>query len=120
MHKESDGLDLMPGSMAAGGEPVFSEPWEAQAFAMVVALHDRGLFEWREWAELLGSHLAEQADGETYYESWLKALQSMISRLELVNSEEIERRDTEWRAAEQGTPHGEPIDLDRFRINDSA
>ena len=26
------------------GEPVFREPWEAQAFAMTLALHERGLF----------------------------------------------------------------------------
>jgi hypothetical protein len=30
--------------------PVFSAPWEAQAFAMVLALHERGLFTWPEWA----------------------------------------------------------------------
>jgi hypothetical protein len=27
-------------------EPVFREPWEAQAFSMAVALHERGLFTW--------------------------------------------------------------------------
>src|ERR1700737_1957384 len=34
----------------------FREPWEAQAFAMALALHERGLFTWTEWA----SALAEQ------------------------------------------------------------
>ena len=34
-------------------EPVFSEPWQAEAFALVVALHERGLFSWAEWAEAL-------------------------------------------------------------------
>ena len=38
----------------AGG-PVFREPWEAQAFAMTVALYRRGLFTWPEWAETLGA-----------------------------------------------------------------
>ena len=31
--------------------PVFREPWEAQAFALAVALHERGLFSWQEWAD---------------------------------------------------------------------
>ncbi len=31
--------------------PVFSEPWEAKAFAMVLRLHEQGLFSWAEWAE---------------------------------------------------------------------
>ena len=30
--------------------PVFREPWEAQAFAMALTLHERGLFTWNEWA----------------------------------------------------------------------
>ena len=29
---------------------VFREPWEAQAFAAALALHQRGLFTWTEWA----------------------------------------------------------------------
>jgi len=27
--------------------PVFREPWEAQAFAMALTLHERGLFTWK-------------------------------------------------------------------------
>ena len=33
--------------------PVFREPWEAQAFAMTVKLHESGLFSWPEWASAL-------------------------------------------------------------------
>jgi hypothetical protein len=33
--------------------PVFRAPWEAQAFATAVALHERGLFAWNEFAERL-------------------------------------------------------------------
>ena len=38
-------------------EPVFAEPWQASAFAMTVALNERGLFTWSEWAETLGAEL---------------------------------------------------------------
>ncbi len=37
--------------------PVFHEPWEAQAFAMALALHARGLFTWTEWAQMLGKEI---------------------------------------------------------------
>ncbi|RUW45405.1 nitrile hydratase accessory protein, partial [Mesorhizobium sp. M1A.F.Ca.ET.072.01.1.1] len=30
-------------------DPVFAEPWQAEAFAITVALHDSGLFSWSEW-----------------------------------------------------------------------
>src|ERR1700752_3498990 len=34
--------------------PVFREPWEARAFAMALALHEAGIFTWKEWTEALG------------------------------------------------------------------
>ena len=37
--------------------PVFREPWEAHAFAMALALYDRGLFTWTEWAGKLGEEI---------------------------------------------------------------
>ncbi len=37
--------------------PVFRAPWEAQAFAMAVTLHERGHFTWREWAGRLAAEI---------------------------------------------------------------
>jgi len=42
----------------AGG-PVFAAPWEAQAFAMTLALHEQGAFSWKEWTETLAAVIAE-------------------------------------------------------------
>src|SRR5439155_20316164 len=45
--------------------PVFREPWEAQAFAMTVALYRRGLFAWTEWAAALAEEIKRaQAQGD--------------------------------------------------------
>ena len=53
--------------------PVFREPWEAQAFAMTLALHERGVFTWPEWAAALAAEIkraqaaGDPDTGETYY-----------------------------------------------------
>ena len=45
----------LPGLPRDDDGPVFREPWEAQAFALAVALHERGVFTWPEWAQALGN-----------------------------------------------------------------
>ena len=48
-----------PGVPVDAQGPVFREPWEAQAFAMTLALHAKGLFAWPEWAAMLGETAAK-------------------------------------------------------------
>ena len=97
--------------------PVFKAPWEAQAFAMAVSLHARGVFTWREWADALAAELAAAAargepdDGTHYYEHWLVALEKLAAAKQVVTGPELERRVDEWDAAAQATPHGQPIVL---------
>jgi hypothetical protein len=45
--------DAVPSIPRDAEGPVFREPWEAQAFAMALGLHARGLFTWPEWAAML-------------------------------------------------------------------
>ncbi|MCB1460571.1 MAG: nitrile hydratase accessory protein [Nitratireductor sp.] len=94
--------------------PVFREPWEAQAFAMAVALHERGVFSWGEWAEMLGEVIRQDAlspTGQGYYQLWLKALERIIADKRVVAEDEREIREREWHAAAARTPHGMPIML---------
>jgi nitrile hydratase accessory protein len=98
---------------------VFKAPWEAQAFAMTVSLHARGVFTWREWAGALAAELAAAAargepdDGSHYYEHWLAALEKITAAKGLVGGREMERRVEEWDAAARATPHGKPVELQR-------
>lgn len=109
--------DLLPGQPVEDGEPVFREPWEAQAFAMTVRLHEQGLFTWPEWAAALANEI-EQAQaagdpdtGDTYYHHWLAALEGLVADTGVATADDQERTRTAWRNAADRTPHGEPIEL---------
>ncbi len=90
--------------------PVFAEPWEAQAFAMAVKLHERGVFTWTEWAETLGAELKSHPQ-RPYYESWLAALESLVETKGVMTTPERLARLDAWDRAAKATPHGKPIEL---------
>jgi nitrile hydratase accessory protein len=91
--------------------PVFNEPWEAQAFAMVVKLHEGGAFAWNEWAETLGAEI--KSSNKPYYESWLAALEAIVEAKGLMSRRERLDRVDAWDRAAHATPHGQPIELSR-------
>jgi nitrile hydratase accessory protein len=97
--------------------PVFREPWEAQAFAMALALHEGGAFGWSEWAAALAAEIkAAQAagdpdSGETYYRHWLAALEKLLAAKALTSRTELAKRRDQWDRAARATPHGRPIEL---------
>ena len=97
--------------------PVFREPWEAQAFAMAVQLHERGIFSWVEWADALAAEIkAAQAagdpdTGDTYYQHWLAALEKLVAAKAVTSSSELATRRDQWDRAARATPHGQPIEL---------
>jgi nitrile hydratase accessory protein len=97
--------------------PVFREPWEAQAFAMALALHERGIFTWSEWADTLSSEIkraqaaGDPDTGETYYRHWLAALERLIAAKGVTTSETLHRYRDAWDHAADRTPHGAPIEL---------
>ena len=97
--------------------PVFAEPWEAQAFAMALALHERGLFLWPEWAAMLGAEIKRaQAHGDpdlgdTYYLHWLAALERMVTEKGATDPATLARYYRAWDNATDRTPHGQPIEL---------
>ena len=96
-------------------EPVFAEPWQAEAFAMTVALHDKGLFSWSEWAEALSAEVKQPdaaSDGRDYYEHWLAALETLLSRKGIAGKGEVDELAAAWERAAHATPHGKPILLE--------
>jgi len=95
--------------------PVFAEPWQAQAFALAVALNERGLFTWSEWAAQLSGELAKPGaaqDGGDYYQHWLAALEALLSKKGVAGPDRVDALSAAWRRAAHATPHGQPIRLE--------
>jgi len=115
-------LNAFPRIPRSQDEPVFRAPWEARAFGMAVALHERGLFAWKEFAERLAGEIAaardrgepdEADDGTRYYVHWLAALERLVQDRRLIQRDELAMRKDEWDRAARETPHGQPIALRR-------
>ena len=106
--------------------PVFREPWEAQAFAMTLALYERKMFTWPEWAAALAAEIkraqvaGDPDTGETYYRHWLNALERLVAEKGVTDAGTLSRYQHAWDHAADRTPHGQPIELRRedFHHND--
>jgi nitrile hydratase accessory protein len=109
--------EAIPGMPSDFDGPVFGEPWEAQAFAITLALHRRGLFAWTEWSARLAAEIKRaQAGGdpdteETYYRHWVAALERLVADKRLSDQAELARYRDAWKRAADRTPHGTPIEL---------
>lgn len=109
------GLPLSHGNDEAS--PVFAAPWQAQAFAMTLQLHQQGLFTWPEWAAALTAQIrraqaAGDADlGDTYYHHWLAALESLVTKKGAADAATLAAHADAWGHAAERTPHDQPIVL---------
>jgi nitrile hydratase accessory protein len=110
-------IGSLPQLPREGMEPVFAEPWQAQAFALVIELNKRGYFTWSEWTQTLAMELQRGAlsgdgdDGSRYYEHWLAALERLVLAKGLSDSHALLRRKSDWAEAYRHTPHGNPVVL---------
>lgn len=99
------------------GVPVFDHPWQAQAFSLIVHLHQAGHFAWKEWVKVFSDEIkaAPARPGESvndaYYRQWAAAMENMVASLGVAGEQEIASRVQEWRHAYLNTPHGQPVVL---------
>ena len=109
--------EAVPGIPRDAQGPVFREPWEAQAFSMALALHQRGRFTWPEWAATLADEIkraqaaGDPDTGESYYRHWLAALERLVAEKGIASLETQTRYRDAWDRAADRTPHGAPIEL---------
>ena len=89
----------------------------AQAFALTLNLHERGVFTWPEWTAALAEEIrrAQSAGdpdtGDTYYHHWVAALEEIVVAKGLTTFAMLTRYRDAWDAAARRTPHGTPIEL---------
>jgi nitrile hydratase accessory protein len=104
--------------------PVFREPWQAEAFALALSLHERGLFTWNEWAATLGDEIkkaqaaGDPDTGETYYHHWLNTLERIVAEKGVTDVQQLKRTRHAWEHACRRTPHGRPIELQPSDFHD--
>lgn len=94
-----------------GDEPVFANPWEAKAFALVVHLYQQGHFTWPEWVEQLVAEIkaaGDKAGGTDYYLLWLTAAEQLVARKRLCAGTELAGRKAALEAAQGGPVHHHP------------
>ncbi|MVA97202.1 nitrile hydratase accessory protein [Nitratireductor sp. CAU 1489] len=99
----------------SGEENSFAEPWQAQAFALALALQDKGLVSPGEWAAALGRERARvgvAADGSDYYHGVVAALEALLAEKGLADHARLAELAAAWHRAARATPHGAPILLE--------
>jgi nitrile hydratase accessory protein len=107
----------IPASERDADGPVFREPWEAQVFALAIALHERGLYAWSEWTAALAAEIAAASattpePEDSHYRHWLAALERLSVEKGVAAREGLAERKAAWDRAARATPHGRPIALD--------
>jgi nitrile hydratase accessory protein len=116
--RQLDGIQGASSVPRDANAPVFREPWEAQAFALALVLHERGVFSWNEWAATLGDEIkkaqaaGDPDTGETYHRHWLATLERIVATKGLAEPHLLARTRDAWQRACARTPHGKPIELE--------
>lgn len=100
--------------------PIFRAPWEAQAFALTVAMYERGLFTWVEWSAALAAEIKANEgpeakldkEGAAYYQYWLAATEKLVAKKGIASTALLAERAEAWDRATHATPHGAEIRLE--------
>ncbi|GHD98088.1 hypothetical protein U879_11840 [Defluviimonas sp. 20V17] len=91
-------------------EAPFTEPWQAQVFAMTIALNEAGHFTWTDWTAEFGPRV-QKAEAAEYWRIWSEALVALLERRGIAGAGEVAALTARWQAAARATPHGTPIVL---------
>lgn len=91
-------------------EAPFEAPWQAQLFALTVALNEAGHFSWAEWGNVFGPRV-QGVETSEYWAVWSEALVALLTEKGFADAAEVSVLAEQWQAAARATPHGEPITL---------
>lgn len=104
MNDSSHGSLSLPEDMkiplGSNGDPVFAEPWEARVFALVVSTHQQGLFEWKDFQQLLVKeirHSEKHGESRPYYLNWALAAEKLFESLGSLQHSDVDQRVSDLR-----------------------
>ena len=98
----------------ADKEASFTKPWELRAFALAVAAHDSGRYEWAEFQqsliESIGNEEKQSPDAgdayaSRYYQHWVEAFEAVLEEHGIATSSEIDDRTTQMLAIPRDANH---------------
>jgi nitrile hydratase accessory protein len=107
-----------------GDQLAFEQPWELRAFALAVAAHHNGYYDWSEFQlALIGAIRRWEDDPEQapwrYYERWLEALETVLSGTGVLDGDDLDDRAhsvmTTPRDANHQHARREPVAVDPAR-----
>ena len=94
----------------------FEKPWHRQIYAITVSLSENIVFEWSEFSEALGEQIKmdkteKQNGSDDYFFSWIKALENLIIKKNVVDQSNLNITKQKWKVAFLNTPHGHPVNI---------
>ena len=107
----------------ASDDMAFDEPWQLRAFALAVAAHTSGQYEWSDFQAALIASIKDWesvndagADSWSYFEHWVNAIETVLSNHDLVDSGALDTRVRDVLDAPPNRnhhePHYEPVAVD--------
>ena len=94
----------------------FEKLWHGQIFAITVSLSENKVFEWSEFSKALAEQIKmdkteKQNSSDDYFFSWIKALENLIIKKNLVDQFNLNFTKQKWKYAFLTTPHGHPVKI---------
>jgi nitrile hydratase accessory protein len=94
--------DLLRDAPRDGDGLAFAAPWQARAFATVVALAEAGRFRWEEFQQhLIDEVRGGDGDPADYYAHWLAAAEKLLAAKGLVAPGALQARVDELRPGDK-------------------
>ena len=106
------------------GEVAFETAWEIRAFALALAAHQSGQYDWPRFRQALIAAIRSWEDAGTgeewrYYDRWLEALETLLADTGVLDPAELDERTravlTTPRNAHHQRARREPVAVDTAR-----
>jgi hypothetical protein len=89
-------------------EAPFEEPWQAQLFALTVALNEAGISPGAN-GRRSSARACKGVGAEHYWDIWSEALVALLEAKGIAAASDVLALTERWQAAARATPHGKPI-----------